>query len=425
MSPAAARPTSVRWRILALLMLLSGVAYILRINVSIAAPSIKTDLGLSEVQLGLVLSSFVFLYAVGQIPGGLLGEWFGGRKVMTWLVLGWGVTTIAVGLVPGRDRAPLWLILGVLVLLRALLGAFQAPLFPVTSGKTIVRWFPASRWAFANAMETVAYTLASAAAGPLWVWLILQFGWRTAIMISGPVAIVLAVAWWWYVRDDPRDHAGVGAAELALIESNRPAPSSVSAETGWRIVLRNRDVVLLTASYFCINYVFYLFFSWFYYYLTEVRGISEQLAGVFTGAQWAVAAVAGATGGILCDALIARYGATTGCRLTAMGGILLATPCLVLGAVTAEPLAAVALLSVSFASTQLVDSVYWVAAMRVAGPRASLATGVLNTGGNLSGSVAGVLVPIVAEGWGWAAGVGSGVVFALAAAVLWLWIRAE
>lgn len=419
------RPTSVRWRMLGVLMLMSAVSYVLRTSVSIAAPSMKADLGLSEVQLGVVLSAFVTMYAVGQIPGGLLGEWIGPRRAMTWLLVGWGVVTILMGVVPGPSGASLWLIITLLVVFRGALGALQAPLFPITSGGTILRWFPPSRWALANAMETVAYTLASAAGGPLWVALILHLGWRAAIVSSGPMAIALAALWWWYNRDDPRDHPSVNGDELAIIEADRGRAGPAATRAGWLSVLTNRDLVTLTLSYFCINYVFYLFFNWFYYYLTEIRHVPAELGGYFTGAQWMVAAVASAVGGVLCDSLCGRFGSTLGCRLTAMGGILIATPCLVLGAMATDPVTAVALLSVSFGSTQLVDAAYWVAAMRQAGPRASLATGLLNTGGNLSGSLAAILVPIVAGGWGWAAGVGSGVVFALAAAVLWLWVRAE
>ena len=82
----------------------------------------------------------------------------------------------------------------------------------------------------------------------------------------------------------------------------------------------------------------------------------------------------------------------------------------------------VVLLSISFGSTMLVDSAYWVAAMRIAGPRAPLATGLLNTGGNLAGTVAAILVPVVANALGWAAAIGSAVLFAVAAAILWVWV---
>jgi ACS family glucarate transporter-like MFS transporter len=108
-----------------------------------------------------------------------------------------------------------------------------------------------------------------------------------------------------------------------------------------------------------------------------------------------------------------------------MAGILVAAPCLMIGAFASSPTLMVTLLSISFGSTQLVDAAYWVAVMHIAGPRTPLATGILNTGGNLSGSVAAVLVPIVASRWGWSMGIGSAVVFALVAAVLWIGVRTD
>lgn len=418
------RPTAVRWHMLGLLIGASALGYVLRINVAIAGPAIVADLGLTEVQLGLVLSAFVTTYAVFQIPGGLLGERFGARRALTWLMTGWGVVTILMGLVPSRASAPLGVVLGSLIVLRGLMGAFQAPFFPVGTGGTVAVWLPPARWGLANALQNVGFTLASAVASPVGVWLILHLGWRRAIVVSGPWALALAAAWWWYNRDDPRDHWRVNREELDLIESARP-PSGAPTRAGWPALSKNRDLLLLTLSYFSINYVFYLFFNWFYYFLTEVRHVPPQLAGYFAGAQWILGAVAATAGGLLCDRLSATFGSSMGCRLTAMGGILLATPFLVLGATSANPAIVVVLLSVSFASTQLVDAAYWVATMKVAGPRAPLATGVLNTGGNLSGSLAAILVPVVASAFGWAAGVGSGVVFAVAAATLWIWIRAE
>lgn len=418
------RPTFVRWRILGLIMAASGVAYIFRSNVSIAGPSIKNELGLSETQLGLVLSAFVLPYALLQIPGGLLGERFGARKVVLGMIAGWAVVTLAIGLIPGPDRAPLWFILGALVVLRGAMGALQAPFFPVTAGSTTRTWFPAGRWALANALQNVTFTLASAAAAPIVVWLIARFGWRTGLMAAAPFAILIAGLWWWEDRDDPAEHPRVNADELALIRADRP-PTHDRVQARWQDVARNRDVMLLTLSYFCLNYVFYLFFNWFYYYLTEVRHMSPTVAGYFTGAQWIVGAIGAATGGALCDWLTARLGSTLGTRITAMAGILFAAPCLVLGVLASSSMAVVTLLSISFASTQLVDSAYWVATMRVAGRRAPLAGGILNTGGNLAGSLAALLVPIIAGAWGWAAGVGSGVAFAIVAALLWLGIRAD
>ncbi len=402
----------------------SAVAYILRTNLSIAGSAIKAELGLSETQLGLVLSAFVTTYALGQIPGGLVGERFGPRRVLTWLLAGWGVVTLLTGLLPSHTVLSRWLILSLLLVFRGAMGFLQAPLFPVINGATVRAWLPSRQWALASALQNSAYTLASAGAAPMLVWLVVRFGWRMAFVSGTPLAFGLAALWWWDTRDNPADHPRLNEAERKLIHTGTPTFAD-SPGAGWLAVSTSRDTALLTLSYFSINYVFYLFFNWFYYYLTEVRHLSPEVAGYFTGAQWIVGAVASLVGGLLCDWLSAHLGATRGCRLTAMGGILFAAPCLVLGAFASNPFAMVLLLSISFGSTQLVDAAYWVAAMRMAGRRAPLATGILNTGGNLSGSLAAILVPTVAGTWGWAAGIGSGVVFAVVGALLWLGIRAD
>lgn len=65
------RSTQVRWVILALLFMASFVAYILRTNMSIAGENMMADLGLSKIQLGMVLSAFAWGYAIFQFPGGI------------------------------------------------------------------------------------------------------------------------------------------------------------------------------------------------------------------------------------------------------------------------------------------------------------------------------------------------------------------
>jgi ACS family glucarate transporter-like MFS transporter len=174
-----------------------------------------------------------------------------------------------------------------------------------------------------------------------------------------------------------------------------------------------------------MNYVFYLFFNWFFYYLVDVRGLPRQLGGYFTGAQWIVGAVAGALGGWLCDRLSARFGRRAGCRLTVVGGLLASAPLLVAGAVVTDATAAVALLALSFGATQATDAAYWAAAMRIGGEQVATATGLLNTGGNLVGAAGALLVPLVAQSFGWVAALSTGALFASVGALLWIWIRAD
>jgi uncharacterized iron-regulated membrane protein len=86
---------------------------------------------------------------------------------------------------------------------------------------------------------------------------------------------------------------------------------------------------------------------------------------------------------------------------------------------------AVALLSLSFGATQLTDGAFWVAAMRIGGPHAAAAAGLMNTGGNVVGGIGAILVPLVARGFGWVAALSTGAIFGVAGALLWLWVRAD
>jgi len=190
-------------------------------------------------------------------------------------------------------------------------------------------------------------------------------------------------------------------------------------------VLVNRDILAITFSYFCMNYVFYLFFNWFFYYLTEVRRLPAVAGGAFTAAQWIVGAVTATLGGVVCDRLSLRFGPKLGCRATVMAGLLGSAPLLLVGAAVESPNAAVGLLSCSFGLIQLTDGAYWTAAMRVAGRHGSAATGLMNTGGNVVGGIGALMVPLLAAAFGWEVAVSSGAAFAVIGAIVWLWIRAD
>lgn len=420
------QPTNVRWVILALLFTVSFVAYVLRTNMSIAGEGMMTDLGLSKIQLGMVLSAFAWGYAIFQFPGGVFGDLLGCRRALTVIAVLWGILTLATGLVPSTTLASTTFILTTLIGLRFLMGVVQAPLFPVSCGGMIGNWFPVSGWAFPNGLTSTGLTLGAAATAPLIAWLMNTVGWRASFFLTAPLAFLIAGAWWWYVRDDPADHPRVGAEELDLINSGRPSPDeAIEDKTAWKRVLKNRDILLLTASYFCMNYVFYIFFNWFFIYLVDVRKFEILEGSTFAAAPWMVGAVAASAGGLWCDRLCKRIGSRWGCRIPAITGLSLVAGLLFLGATAENPHLAVVLLALSFGCTQLTEGSYWAAAISVSGKHASAATGVMNTGGNIAGGIGALLVPIMAEAFGWVPALATGSVFAMIGVGLWLFIRAD
>src|ERR1700692_5012958 len=80
---AAFKPTNTRWMVLFLISLMYLLTYMDRSNISVAAPAIAKEFGLSKTAMGWVFSAFTLAYALGQFTGGWLGDRIGPRKVLT------------------------------------------------------------------------------------------------------------------------------------------------------------------------------------------------------------------------------------------------------------------------------------------------------------------------------------------------------
>jgi ACS family glucarate transporter-like MFS transporter len=416
---------NTRWIVLAIIILASFIAYVLRTNLSIVSETMMHDLGMNEYQLGMVFSAFAAGYAIFQFPGGIFGDRYGARFTITAIAVVWALLTVATAVVPGTDVLPVSAIVASLIVIRFLVGAVHAPFFPVTIGGTIASWFPVRQWGLPNGLTSTGLTLGAAATAPIVVWLMELYGWRGALLVTAPIALVVAVLYRWYVTDDPADHPHIGTEELSLIKSDRPAAEDGPKHGAWRLALKDRNVLLLAISYACMNYVFYLFFNWFFFYLVDVKGFPAAEAGALTAALWILGAIGATAGGFVSDLMVRRLGIGRGPRWMTMSALVLSAVFLSGGAMSGNVVVTVTLLCICFSFTQLTEAPFWVATMAVAGKHAPVATGVLNTGGNVPGIIGGMLVPLIADLLGWPAAIMSGSLFALLGAFLWLFIRAD
>jgi ACS family glucarate transporter-like MFS transporter len=411
--------------VLALLFAASFIAYILRTNMSIAGEAMMGELGMSQVQLGIVLAAFAWGYAIFQFPGGVFGDRIGGRKALTLMLVAWGAVTLATAAIPSTALAGTTVTVAVLAVLRFGMGAVQAPLYPVTSGGTTSAWFPVSGWALPNGLTNAGLTLGSAATGPLIAWLMTTVGWRLSFVVTAPFALLLAAVWWWYARDRPAEHPGVSQAELDLINAGRePEPAPVDPGA-WKRMIGNRQILLLTVSYFCSNFVFYFFFNWLYIYLVQNRGFKVIEGGVYAALPWIVGAVGAVAGGMWCDHWSRHRGPRIGTRIPGVVGLLGAAVFLLLAAQAPSPALVVTYLSLCLGFQQTTEGAFWAAAIGVSGRHASAGCGVLNTGGNVVGGFVALSVPYIVKAAGWPAALASAAVFAVAGALLWLLIRAD
>ena len=424
------RPSIIRWKILVILALASFISYVLRTNLSFAAPEMMKDLGLDEVQWGWVLAAFTAGYALFQFPGGILGDRFGPRRVLTAIAVLWAVLTVVTSLVPGPEAASTGLIIAVLFLVRFLVGAVHAPIFPVMNA-SIVRWFPVGGWALPSGLSSTGLTLGGAAAAIVLPLMIIQLGWRVTFLCVAPLGLLTAVLWWWYSRDEPSSHPAINEAEIDLIRKGReikaiPGEAPVEASgSDWLRVLKNRDVLFLMLSYSSMNFVFYIVFNWFFYYLVEVRQFSATDAGFVASAQWIAGAAGAALGGWLCDRMCKGLGLRWGCRWPVIIGMTVSAILLLVGALHSNAYVAVSAMVLLFFFNQLNEGPYWATSIAVGGRHAGAAGGVMNTGANVMGIINALLVPFFAHAFGWTFAIASGAIFAMMGVAFMLLVRAD
>ena len=396
-----------RRAILALIFAFAFTGYVQRTSISIAAQRMMPELGLSQIQVGWLLTAFLFTYAVFQIPGALAGQWIGPRRALT--VIGLATVIATLGTVVGAG------VFVALLATRALLGVAQAALFPVGAG-TIRTWFPVNRWASAQALVVTGLWSGAAATPALVAWLMEQYGWRWALVVTSVPSLLLVVLWYMYARDRPDQHSAVTEAELRELAENptHDAPRTTH-EGSFRRVLADRQILLLTVSYFVMNYVFYLVTFWSFLYLIQARHMSVLQSGLFAVLPFVAAGIAAAAGGRLAD----RFGM----RVVPLVALPFAAIFLYLTVTATSPYWAVAMLCLGFGCVELTEGSYWGATMRRAPSDTMAATAFLNTGGNLGGVVATPIIAALSASYSWTAVFATGAVCALVAAGLWLKVR--
>jgi ACS family glucarate transporter-like MFS transporter len=190
-------------------------------------------------------------------------------------------------------------------------------------------------------------------------------------------------------------------------------------------VLRDPQVRWLTVGYFCSNYVFYFFFNWMFIYLIQARGFKLLEGGFYAAAPWITGAFGAILGGWCCDRMWKRLGARLGCRIPGAAGMVVSGVLLLAAARAPDPIIAVVLLSLGLGAQQFPDPIYWAAAIALSGRRASVACGVLNTGGNVVGGVGALMVPLTVERAGWPAALATGTLFSLIGAAIWMFTKTD
>jgi ACS family glucarate transporter-like MFS transporter len=409
----------IRWSIFACLLGFAFCAYVQRTSVAIAAERMMPELGLTQVEIGWLLTVFLVSYTVFQLPGGAIGQRWGARRTLVFVSALALVATLATAVLPSiLTGATLFVSL---LVARFTLGVAQSPIFPAASG-VIENWFPSARWSFPQGLMNTGINLGAAVTPPLVAWLMQTVSWQFALVVTSIPLLGLTVYWSRRARDVPVDDLRVSAEELAELRFNPPPVTAAPTMQRMIGLLRDRDLFLLTLSYFFMNYAFYLLTFWCFLYFVQERHFTVLDSGWLTAAPFGAAAVGAAVGGQFNDVLCRRLGERWGFRGVPLIGLPIAAVALYLAVQAASPFWAVAALCIAFASIELTEGPYWAATMRVAGTDSMVATGLLNTGGNLGGIVGTPIVAALSAQHGWTAAFLTGSACSILSAALWLWI---
>ena len=410
--PVARRPLG-RWAMLWTLFGMAFCAYIQRTGIAIAADQMTPELGLTQTDLGWLLTAFLASYTALQVPSGQVGERIGAHATLCWASLmalaGTALTVVFPSLFTGG------LLIAALILARALVGAAQAPVFPISSGVLELR-FPRSQWSFGQGVLTTGMHLGAALTPPMVAYLMTAGGWRMSLLVTTLPFLLLAIFWLVYAQDPP---------EMKARAAESPPRPRAPGRGPIRRLLLDRDLMALSASYLSMNYVFYLLTFWCFLYFVQARGFSAITSGWFAAAPFVGAGVGATVGGKLTDVLRRRVGDRWGFRLVPLVALPMSALALYAALRADSAVAADLALCVAFATIELNEGAYWAGAMRISGSDSMIATGILNTAGNVGGIIGTPIVAAFSAQHGWTGAFLTGSACAILAMLLWFFVDAS
>ncbi|WP_371362069.1 putative sulfoacetate transporter SauU [Sporomusa rhizae] len=307
---AQAKPTNQRWLLAAILFLAVFFSYLDRVNVSVLVvdPAFLTAMGISgAVAKGMLMTTFLIAYGVGNVILSPLGDIFGPRKAMAVCIVIWIISMVIGGLAPTY---------AIITISRVLLGLGEAMHFPMQS-KFIKQWFPPQERGKANAVWQTGMAVAPAIAMPFFTWIIHLSGWRMSFFILAALSLVPLLLVWWYTADSPSQSKRTNQLEREYIEAGQAKEAAATGEkqageekqgivAAFKSFADNRNFWLLTCFYMMHVSILFGTMTWLPSYFKEARGFSWTAMGILSSLPFVLAVGTKILSGYLADKLPRR-----------------------------------------------------------------------------------------------------------------------
>ncbi|NWA66683.1 MFS transporter [Pseudomonas reactans] len=407
--PPAEKPSRFRWIVAGLFFLVYTVASADRANLGVALPFIREEYPMTNAEAGALLSVFLLAYALAQIPSGFASSRFGVRKIFSFSMIATSVFTALMGTVNSVLALKIY---------RFALGIAEGPL-PIGIASTINQWFPAKEKGTATGIFLAAVKFGPVIVPPLCVAIVAMWGWREIFYIFAVPGIVLSIAWYFLVANQPAQSRFVNAGELAHITdetNNVITQKSEGAQRHFkrldalirvkpvepiatsRGLFRSWNVVGCALSYSFQVGITMVLLSWIPTYLMTVKQFSIMNMGFVSAAPWVGAICGNLLGGILSDRVLGKR-RKPGMMLSALATVgtmyaLINSP--------NDPTLYAALLFLTGTLISIGYSSYMVYPMGLATKKTfPIASSIVNMGGQLGGAAAPFLVGLLLDSYGW------------------------
>jgi len=413
----------VRWAVLLLLCLMYLITYLDRVSLANTAGPIMKEYGFNKVTMGIIFSSFIWAYALFQVPGGWLGDRFGPRKVLS-VIMAYR-TVIAILTTGAMGFASFWGI-------RFALGVGEAGAFP-TATRAMQMWFPRDERGFVQGVSHAASRLGAAVGPPIAVAIMIHYGWRSVFYVIGALSLLWSILYLVMYRNMPEETSLVSRAELARIRGLdekgeiKQANIQKRPKVPWNILLKHGNMWAVMCAYATYIYSLWFFLSWLPSYLVEYRHFTVIKTGLFASMPLMAGVMGDAFGGWLTDKLLLRTNnlkfARRSVAIVAMLGCGTST---LFAAMSANPFTAVYCLTVAMFFLEMTIGPAWAVPMDIGGEFSGTVSGMMNMGGQFVGALSPTIFGYLVSRGSWVAPfvVSAGLLF-VGAAIWAFWIDPE
>jgi ACS family hexuronate transporter-like MFS transporter len=287
-----------------LLFFATTINYVDRQVLGVLAPHLQTVIGWNEIQYGYIVTSFQAAYALGLLLFGGFIDRVGTRAGYSLTIGIWSLAAMGHAIVHSA--------LG-FGIARFLLGLGESGNFPAAI-KTVAEWFPSKERALATGIFNAGSNIGAILAPLAVPWIAVRLGWRWAFLFTGLFSAAWLIAWLTTYRR-PQEHAKLGAAELAYIESDR---EKRAASIPWSLLLAHRQAWAFVAGKFITDPVWWFLLFWLPKFLYSQHGLTLTDLGPPLVAIYLMADIGSIAGGGLATLFMGWGWSLNRARKTAM-----------------------------------------------------------------------------------------------------------